>query len=142
MLVRKRLFLLVLSRLMGVDCLILLNRLLRELDMLSMVELGVFSEDVTGVVSKLTVLVTGLNATFAKGVVYCRIGRLCIGVDSNAMLFIGEDSVSMLWVVTGRGEVVEVVTWYAGKEGEVEVAVFIVVRVAVGKGVEGETDED
>ena len=108
MLVRKRLFLLVLSRLMGVDCLILLNRLLRELDMLSMVELGVFSEDVTG-----------LNTTFVKGVVYCWIGRLCIGVDS------------MLGVVTGRGEVVEVDTWYAGKEGEVEVAVFIVVRVAV-----------
>ena len=125
MLVRKRLFRLVLSRLMGVDFLILLIRLLRELDILSMVELEVFSEVVTGVVSKLTVLVTGLNATFAMGVVYCRIGRLCIAVDANAVLLIGEDSVSMLGVVTGRGEVVEVVTWYAGKEGEVEVAVFI-----------------
>ena len=70
---------------MGVDCLILLIRLLRELDILSMVELEVFSEVVTGVVSKLTVLVTGLNATFAMGGVYCRIGRLRIGVDANAM---------------------------------------------------------
>ena len=56
MLVRKRFFLLVLSRLIGVDCLILLNRLLRELDILSMVELGV--------------CVTGLKATFAMGVIY------------------------------------------------------------------------
>ena len=125
MLVRKRLFRLVLSRLMGVDCLILLIRLLRELDILSMVELEVFSEVVTGVVSKLTVLVTVLNATFAMGVVYCRIDRLRIGVDANAMLVIGGDSVSVLGVVTTRGVVVEVVTWYAGKEGEVEVAVFI-----------------
>ena len=57
------------------------------------------------------------------------------------MLLIGEDSDSMLGVVTGRGVVVEVVTWYAGKEGEVEVSVFIVVRVAVGKGVGEEMDE-
>lgn len=68
MLVRKRFFLLVLSRLIGVDCLILLNRLLRELDILSMVELGVFTEAVAGVVSQFTVCVTGLNATFATGV--------------------------------------------------------------------------
>ena len=52
------------------------------------------------------------------------------------MLFIGEESDSKLGVVTGRGEV-EVVTWYAGKEGEVEVEVFSVVRVSVGKGVGG-----
>ena len=69
MLVRKRFFLLVLSRLIGVDCLILLNRLLRELDILSMVELGVYSEALTGVVSQLTVFLTGLNATFAMVVV-------------------------------------------------------------------------
>ena len=56
------------------------------------------------------------------------------------MLFIGEESDSKLGVVTGRGEV-EVVTWYAGKEGEVEVEVFSVVRVTVGKGVGREMDE-
>ena len=119
MLVRIRLLCLVLSRLMGVDCLILLIRLLRELDILSMVELVAFSEVVTGVVSKLTVLVTGLNATFAMGVVYCRIDRLRIGVDANAVLLVCGDSVSVLGVVTARGVVVVVVTWYAVKEGEV-----------------------
>ena len=70
MLVRKRFFLLVLSRLIGVDCLILLNKLLRELDILSMVELGVIFEAVTGVVSQFTLYVSGLNATLAMGVVY------------------------------------------------------------------------
>ena len=57
------------------------------------------------------------------------------------MLLIGEDSDSMLGFVAVWGVAVEVVTWYAGKEGEVEVSVFIVVRVAVGKGVGEELDE-
>ena len=83
-----------------------LNRLLRELDILSMDELGVLSAALTGVVSQFTVFDTGLYATFAVGVVYCRIERLWIGVDANPMLFIGEESDSKLGVVTGkrRGE--------------------------------------
>ena len=127
---------------MGVDCLMLLIRLLRELDMLCMVEPGVFSVVVIGVVSRLTLLEAELNDKFAKGVVYCGIECLCIGVDANAMLLIAKDSVSMLGVETGGEEVMEAVTWYSGKEEAVEVVVVIDVRVAVGLGVGEEMGED